>query len=163
MAGRLAYIALGANLDGPQRQVTTAMQELTALPDTRVLERSSLYRTTAVGGPSQPDYINACAKIETTLDARVLLDELLRIEAAHGRRRSYTNAPRTLDLDLLLYDDQVIEQPGLRVPHPRMHQRAFVLLPLHEIAPELVIPGHGAIEHLIENIALTGVSKQHAA
>lgn len=139
----LAFIALGANLDDPARQVERAFPELARLPQTRLLARSSLYLTKPVGYTDQPDFINAVALIETELPAWQLLEHLLAIEQRHGRRREFRNAPRTLDLDLLLYDDLVMHEPGLTLPHPRMHERAFVLTPLLEIAPDCAIPGIG--------------------
>jgi 2-amino-4-hydroxy-6-hydroxymethyldihydropteridine diphosphokinase len=107
------------------------------------LRTSSLYRTAPVGIHNQPDFINAVAALETSLDPLALLAALFDIEAQFGRRRDFHHAPRTLDLDLLLYDDRVIDSPQLRVPHPRMHLRAFVMAPLVEIAPDCVIPGRG--------------------
>ena len=144
-----AFIALGSNLDAPRDQVTGGMQEVGALPETRLLKRSSLYRTAPVGFADQPDFINAVVMVETALSPRALLAELLRIERRHGRVREFLNAPRTLDLDVLLYGDLVLHEPGLSLPHPRMHERAFVLLPLAEIAPDAVIPGKGRIADLV--------------
>jgi 2-amino-4-hydroxy-6-hydroxymethyldihydropteridine diphosphokinase len=154
-----AYIALGANLAQARQQVLSALNELADLPHTVLSMQSSLYQTAAVGGPPQADYINACARIETGLAARELLDQLLAIEARHGRTRTQLNAPRTLDLDLLLYANQVIDQAGLTVPHPRMHERAFVLIPLHEIAPQLTIPGRGSVVELLGRTGARGVTK----
>ena len=159
----LAYIALGANLADPEWQVIEAFKELAAVPRTAVLAKSSLYRTAAVGGPRQPDYINACAAIETALDPVQLLESLFSIEKSHGRVRSVANAPRTLDLDLLLYADRIINQPGLVVPHPRLHERAFVLIPLAEIAPQMIVPGHGTVADLAAVHPMSGVTKLHAA
>jgi 2-amino-4-hydroxy-6-hydroxymethyldihydropteridine diphosphokinase len=129
------------------------MDELKALPGTRVRRCSSLYRTAPVGEPDQPDFINAVVQIETALDPLEVLDALLAIERRHGRVRSRRNAPRTLDLDLLLYDDRTIDTPGLQLPHPRMHERAFVLLPLAEIAPDASIPGRGPVAALLPGVA----------
>jgi 2-amino-4-hydroxy-6-hydroxymethyldihydropteridine diphosphokinase len=146
-----AYIGIGANLGDPLEQVTSAIAALATLPMTRLLGTSSAYRSAPMGGmrdDSQPDYVNAVARIQTLLDARTLLDRLLDIENRHGRFRSFPNAPRTLDLDLLLFGEQQIDQPGLCVPHPRMHLRRFVLDPLIEIAPDLYIPGQGAVARL---------------
>jgi 2-amino-4-hydroxy-6-hydroxymethyldihydropteridine diphosphokinase len=139
----LAYIGIGSNLDQPEARVERALEELARLPQTRLSARSSLYRSTPVGYAAQPDFINAVAELDTELAARELLAELQSIEARHGRRRSFANAPRTLDLDLLLYGDARIDGPQLVVPHPRMHERAFVLRPLVEIAPHATIPGRG--------------------
>lgn len=135
-----AYVGLGSNLEDPVRQVETALEELDRLPHTRVVRRSSLYRTAPVGYADQPDFINAVARLETGLPADRLLDELQALEQRHGRTRSFPNAPRTLDLDLLLYGRLVLRTERLTVPHPRMKERAFVLEPLREIAPDLEIP-----------------------
>lgn len=130
-----AYVALGANLGEPVRAVRQALQGLAALPGTRLVRASSLYRTAPVDS-SGPDYINAAAQLHTTLAAPELLDALQALERAAGRERPYLNAPRTLDLDLLLYGEGArIDSPRLQVPHPRMAERAFALVPLAEIAP----------------------------
>ena len=139
-----AYLALGSNLDDPAAQVKSAMTALEALPLTRVLKCSSLYRSAPVGYLDQPDFINAVVQVETGLAPHALLDAMLALEQARGRTREFPNAPRTLDLDLLLYDDRVLHEHGLTLPHPQMQLRAFVLQPLLEIAPECVIPGLGA-------------------
>jgi 2-amino-4-hydroxy-6-hydroxymethyldihydropteridine diphosphokinase len=142
----LAYVGIGSNLEEPRPQVESAFDELRGLPQTRVLKRSSLYRSAPVGYAHQPDFVNAVAELETSLEAPRLLQELQNVELRHGRSRSFANAPRTLDLDLLLYGDGPVDAPGLTVPHPRMHQRAFVLRPLLEIAPGISIPGIGAAQ-----------------
>jgi 2-amino-4-hydroxy-6-hydroxymethyldihydropteridine diphosphokinase len=143
-----AYIALGSNLREPQQQLLAGFAALARLPGSEVIARSSLYRSAPVGYTDQPDFVNAVAAIRTALDARALLD----IERAHGRVREFPNAPRTLDLDIALYGEQVIEAPGLSVPHPRMHQRAFVMVPLAEIAPLAVVPGRGRVRDLLDAI-----------
>ncbi len=142
-ASTKAFVGLGANLGDREAQVRRAFAALADLPGTRLLAASSLYRSAPVGVAAQPDFINAVAEIETALVARALLEALLAAERRFGRRRDFAGAPRTLDLDLLLYGDRVIAEPGLVVPHPRMHERAFVLAPLAEIAPDIVIPGKG--------------------
>jgi 2-amino-4-hydroxy-6-hydroxymethyldihydropteridine diphosphokinase len=144
-----AYVGLGANLGRPEIQVRRALPALQAIPGTRLLGASSLYRSAPIGVGEQPDFINAIAAIQTRLSARALLDELLGIEARFGRRRESPGAPRTLDLDLLIYGDRIITEPGLVVPHPRMHERAFVLAPLAEIAPDTVVPGRGRVAMLL--------------
>lgn len=144
MAGQVAYIGLGSNLAEPQTQVLHALQALEGLPQTRVLARSSLYRSAPVGYLDQPDFINAVAQVETILSPRELLDALLALEHECGRTREFRNAPRTLDLDLLLYGELQHHEHGLTVPHPQMHLRAFVLQPLLEIAPDCAIPGVGS-------------------
>ena len=140
----LAYVGIGSNLGEPKAQVSRAFDELARLPRTRLAGRSSLYRTAPLGHAPQPDFINAVAELDTELGAEELLRELQAIENRHGRTRSFANAPRTLDLDLLLYGHASLNGPGLVVPHPRMHERAFVLQPLLEIAPGAHIPGRGA-------------------
>ena len=139
----LAYIALGANLADPVAQVHNAIAALRSLPQSRLLRCSSLYRTAPVGIHGQPDFINAVAALQTTLSPNELLAALFEVEARFGRRRDFHHAPRTLDLDLLLYDDQIIDSPQLQLPHPRMHLRAFVMAPLTEIAPDCRLPGRG--------------------
>ncbi|HEX2198926.1 MAG TPA: 2-amino-4-hydroxy-6-hydroxymethyldihydropteridine diphosphokinase [Burkholderiales bacterium] len=144
-----AYVGLGANLGEPRRQVEAALSELDALPRTRLKKRSSLYRSAPVGYPGQPDYVNAVAELETGLGPHELLGALQEIELRHGRSRSFANAPRTLDLDILLFGDTVVSQAGLTIPHPRMHERAFVLRPLLEVAPRAQIPGKGTAAELL--------------
>ncbi|OHC92269.1 MAG: 2-amino-4-hydroxy-6-hydroxymethyldihydropteridine diphosphokinase [Sideroxydans sp. RIFOXYB12_FULL_59_6] len=140
----IAYVGLGSNLADPVNQVARALDALNTLPQTRLLKASSLYRSAPVGYLDQPDFINAVAQVETGLSPLVLLQALLALELEGGRTREFQNAPRTLDLDVLLYDDLVHHEHGLTVPHPQMHLRAFVLLPLLEIAPDCIIPGVGA-------------------
>ncbi|MDB5874403.1 MAG: 2-amino-4-hydroxy-6-hydroxymethyldihydropteridine diphosphokinase [Ramlibacter sp.] len=132
-----AYIALGANLGEPTQAVCEALVHIGELPDTSVVRHSSLYRTAPVDS-SGPDYINAVAEVATRLTAFELLAQLQSLEQEAGRERPYRNAPRTLDLDLLLFGDARIDSASLQVPHPRMNQRAFVLVPLAEIAPHKV-------------------------
>lgn len=135
--GVAAWVALGANLGDAQATLERALTALEALPDTRLSKRSSLYRTAPVDATG-PDFINAVAEIRTSLEAHALLAALQSIEQSEGRERPWRNAPRTLDLDLLLYGDERIDTPALTVPHPRMQERAFVLVPLAEIAPDRV-------------------------
>lgn len=146
-----AFVALGSNLNDPVTQMQRAFGEIGQLPGTRLLACSSLYCTAPVGYPDQPDFINAVALVETTLEPHALLEALLAIEQQHGRVRDLPNGPRVLDLDVLLYDDLVCHEHGLTLPHPRMHERAFVLEPLHEIAPDCVIPGVGAAADCLAN------------
>ena len=145
----LAAVALGSNLGEPEAQVMRGFEELAALADTELLRRSRLYRTAPVGYVDQPDFVNACALVETQLAPRALLDALLAVEKRHGRVRDVPNGPRTLDLDIVLYGDQVIDEPGLKVPHPRAHERAFVLVPLLEVWPDAVIPGRGPAQAFV--------------
>jgi 2-amino-4-hydroxy-6-hydroxymethyldihydropteridine diphosphokinase len=162
MSGRAtAFIALGANLDRPARQIETALAELRRLPGTRLVEASSLYRSAATGYPDQPDYINAVARLRTALQPDHLLEALLAIEHKHGRERTFKNAPRTLDLDILLYGRLVVDHPGLHLPHPRMHERAFVMAPLAEIAPDCLIPGRGRCLDLSATLDQASVQRLH--
>lgn len=141
----IAFVGLGANLGDAAANVARAVHSLDSIPGTRVLRASRRYRTPAWGLEQQPDFVNAVAMLETQLDARALLDALLDIEKRHGRERDHAQrwGPRVLDLDLLLHGDQQLDQPGLTLPHPHLHERAFVLVPLVEIAPHLDIPGRG--------------------
>ena len=147
-----AAVALGSNLEDPERQVRAGFDEIAALPATEVLARSRLYRTRPVGYADQPDFVNACALVETGLAPRELLDALLGLEKRHGRVRGIPNGPRTLDLDIVLYGDRVIDEPGLKVPHPRAHERAFVLEPLLDVWPDAVIPGKGAAATCLQGL-----------
>jgi 2-amino-4-hydroxy-6-hydroxymethyldihydropteridine diphosphokinase len=155
----VAYVALGSNLQRPQVQVTQALAALERLPQTRVTKRSSLYRTAPVGYDDQPDFINAVAEIETALTPISLLRALLALEDSHGRERPFPNAPRVLDLDLLLYDDIVMQSTELTLPHPRMHERGFVMLPLAEIAPALPIGPYGLARDLAADCGDQGVER----
>lgn len=154
----IAYVGIGANLGDAQANVLDAVRRLALLDGTMVVETSGLYRTAPVDS-SGPDYINAVACIDTAFDPFELLAALQDIEQAHGRERPYRNAPRTLDLDLLLYGDQIISSESLVVPHPRMHERGFVLAPLAEVAPDLVIPGVGPVHDYLPLVASQGVDK----
>ena len=144
-----AYIALGSNLENPISQVRQAFDELKQLSGIDLVRQSSLYKSAPVGRLDQPDIINAVALIETRLTPHDLLNALLSIEQQHGRLRESLNAPRTLDLDILMYDDLQCHDEKLTLPHPRMSQRAFVLKPLFEIAPDCHIPGLGHIAPLL--------------
>jgi len=148
-----AYVGIGSNLGEPRRQIEAALDELGRIAQTRVARRSSLYRSAPLGHADQPDFLNAVARLETGLAAEALLGELQAIERRHGRERSFANAPRTLDLDLLLHDAGTVSTPQLTLPHPRMHERAFVLAPLAEIAPEADVPGHGRAAELLARCA----------
>ena len=154
-----AFVGLGANVGDPVAQVSRALAKLAGLEKTRVERTSSLYRTAPLGHVDQPEFVNAVASLETALTPRELLDALLGIEEAAGRERTFRNAPRVLDLDLLLYGDEIIDAPGLEVPHPRMHERAFVLIPLLEIAPDVVIPRRGRAADLLGRLESQAVRK----
>lgn len=142
----LAYVGLGSNLDAPAEQVQTALTDLQSLPATQLLKKSSLYASPAMGPQDQPDYINAVALLDTALSAHDLLTALQAIEQQHGRQRKRHWGERTLDLDILLYGQQMIEDERLSVPHPGLSQRAFVVYPLLEIAGDITIPGLGSLQ-----------------
>jgi len=153
-----AYIGIGSNLDDPERQVRRAIEALASMPETRFVRASRLYRTAPWGRTDQPAFVNAAAEIATTLSPRALLDALLAIERAQGRHRDGTRwGPRTLDLDVLIYGDRVVDEPGLAIPHPHLADRAFVLLPLADIDPALHVPGKGRISELLRKVDATGI------
>ena len=159
VSGHLAYVALGANLADPVAQVRAAGATLADLPDSRLLCLSSLYRTAPVGIRGQPDFINAVAALETRLEPEPLLDALFAVERRFGRHREFRHAPRTLDLDLLLYDQYVVDSQRLSLPHPRMHLRAFVIAPLLEIAPLCRIPGRGVAAAWLPAVSRQAIEK----
>ena len=147
-----AFVGLGSNLDRPARQLDSAFDRLAAVPDTRLIRKSSLFRSAPFGGVEQPDFVNAVAALLTRLTAPDLLRELQRIEAGQGRIRGDVRwGPRVLDLDLLVYSNHSIDEAGLTVPHPGIAERNFVLLPLREIAAGLTIPGLGQVARLPVN------------
>ena len=148
----IALVGIGANLGDARANVADALARIETQPGCRLVAGSSLWRTAPIDS-SGDDYINAVALVDTSLDAHALLDVLQAIETAHGRERPYHNAPRTLDLDLLLYGDAVIDTLRLTVPHPRMHERAFVLAPLLEVEPDAVIPGRGRAADYLPAVA----------
>jgi 2-amino-4-hydroxy-6-hydroxymethyldihydropteridine diphosphokinase len=142
-----AYIGLGSNVGDRVAEIERALAEIAALPETTLVARSSLYRTAPVEAGGD-DYVNAVARVRTTLAPTALLHALQAIELGHGRQRPFANAPRTLDLDLLLHGDAAVASDALTLPHPRLHHRAFVVVPLAEIAPDLVVPGRGTVAAL---------------
>jgi 2-amino-4-hydroxy-6-hydroxymethyldihydropteridine diphosphokinase len=153
-----AYIALGSNLDGPESQVRRAFDALRALPQTCCHRLSSLYASAPMGPPDQPEYVNACACLLTRLEPEALLAALQRIEADQGRSRDGDRwGPRTLDLDLLVYGGRTSDGDTLRLPHPGIGERNFVLLPLAEIAPDLIVPGLGRVASLSAAIDRQGI------
>jgi 2-amino-4-hydroxy-6-hydroxymethyldihydropteridine diphosphokinase len=154
----LAYIALGSNLGNPRQQVLDAMESLATLPSTRLLRRSALYRTPPWGVLAQPAFINAAVQLDTSLSPHAMLDALLGIELRAGRVRAERNGPRTLDLDLLHMDGVQLDDARLTLPHPRAAERAFVMLPLHDVAPELGLPG-GTVAQLLAGLDLAGCEK----
>jgi 2-amino-4-hydroxy-6-hydroxymethyldihydropteridine diphosphokinase len=163
-----AFVALGSNLSGnldcPASQVIRGFQSINNLPKTKLIKQSSLYQSAPVGYDAvqlkaQPDFINAVAEVSTQLSPENLLDALLNIEKEAGRERPFANAPRELDLDVLLYDDLILHSKKLTLPHPRMHERGFVLLPLAEIVPDLVIPNYGNVVKLAKTYKNQGIKK----
>ena len=148
-----AFIAFGANLGDATHAYSEAMRAIDGLPHTRITARSSLYRSAPVGVHGHPDYINAVIEAHTRLAPHQVLDALLAIEKRHGRTRGAEVSPRTMDLDLLLFGNDCIDSDRLKIPHPRMHLRAFVLLPLAEIDTEVQIPGKGRLAELLANVA----------
>lgn len=149
----LAWIGLGANLGRPQQTLAQALWALQALPETRLVAVSPAYWTAPWGEPDQPDFLNAVCCVNTTQPPQLLLQSLLAIESGLGRRREGARwGPRELDLDLLLFGDEVMDIPDLVIPHPRLHERAFVLVPLADLAPDLEVPGHGQVSDLLETL-----------
>jgi len=149
----IAYIGIGSNQVDARAHVLQAFDELARLSATRLEGRSALYRSEPLDAPGQPDYVNAAAGVDTDLSAAQLLAALQDLELRHGRERPTPNAPRTLDLDLLLYGDSAFQSAMLTLPHPRMHQRAFVLVPLLDLDPRLEVPGRGAARELLARCA----------
>ncbi len=153
----MAYIGLGSNLAGPRGQVESGLAALARLPRSQLRQRSHLYRSAPWGVRDQPAFVNAVAALETSLSARMLMQSLLDIEREAGRERNHDRwGPRILDLDLLLFGDRIVDEDGLRVPHQHLHERAFVLVPLAEIAPDLQIPARGSISDLVARVDVTG-------
>lgn len=147
-----AYIGLGSNQNDPYQQICTAIKSLNGIPGSRLVNTSSIYASKPVGPQDQPDYLNAVAILETGLSAHDLLSALQSIENRQGRKRTRRWGPRNIDLDILLYDDQIINTGELVVPHPEMHRRGFVLVPLVELSPQIKIPGHGKVDKLLEQL-----------
>ncbi|MBB5207009.1 2-amino-4-hydroxy-6-hydroxymethyldihydropteridine diphosphokinase [Chiayiivirga flava] len=152
-----AFVGLGSNLGDPRDALARAFEALAGIPDTVLLRRSALYRTPPWGLLAQPDFINAVAELATELDAQTLLAHLRRIEHDAGRQRSERWGPRSLDLDLLLHGDTRVDTPDLQLPHPRMHERAFVLVPLADLAPALELPSHGRVADVLANLDRDGI------
>jgi len=160
----LAFIALGSNLQQPVTQIQRAFVAIQAIPRTQVLAQSSVYRTSPQGceqvdGVAVPDFMNAVVKVNTALTPEILLESLLSIEDHFGRKRPFRNAPRVLDLDLLLYDNLEMHTARLSLPHPRMHERAFVTWPLAEIAPELILANGVSVVELAKQHSAQGIQK----
>jgi 2-amino-4-hydroxy-6-hydroxymethyldihydropteridine diphosphokinase len=148
----LVYIGLGANLDQPQQQLEQALIELARLPNTLLVKHSSLYHSKPVGPQDQPDYVNGIALLDTLLEPLVLLDALQQLEQDHGRLRKRHWGERTLDLDIILIDDKIINSERLTIPHPFAQQRSFVLIPLAEISPDLIFPDGKDLEKLLTGL-----------
>jgi 2-amino-4-hydroxy-6-hydroxymethyldihydropteridine diphosphokinase len=155
---RPAYVAIGSNLNDPEQRVQEAFARLEALPSTRLIRRSRVYRTRPMGPQDQPSFVNAAAGLLTQMDARELLDHMLQIEAAMGRRRQERWGPRVIDLDLIWMPGERIDEPGMTLPHPGVSTRNFVLYPLADIAPMLAIPGHGTVLDLLHGAGDDGIS-----
>jgi len=153
-----AFVGLGSNVGDRADEIESAIGEIAALPGTTLVARSSLYRSAPLAA-SGGEYLNAVVRLRTALAPLALLHALQAIEQAHGRERPFANAPRTLDLDLLLHDHAALDSAALTLPHPRLHERAFVLVPLAEIAPGLVIPGRGALSALCASVAAQPLAK----
>jgi 2-amino-4-hydroxy-6-hydroxymethyldihydropteridine diphosphokinase len=157
----LVYIGLGANLGEPARTLASALAQMAALPAYQESARSSLYRSAPLGGPRQPDFYNLVVAAHYQGNPFSLLTQLQAIENCHGRQRTLVNGPRTLDLDILIFDREVIVAPGLTIPHPRLGERAFVLLPLLELAPTLIVPGvNQTVAWLWDNMDIVGKRQQ---
>jgi 2-amino-4-hydroxy-6-hydroxymethyldihydropteridine diphosphokinase len=155
----VAYVGLGSNQRDPGTQIDQAFAELDELPHTRLVKRSSLFRSAPLGYAKQPNFLNAVAQLETGMPAERLLAELHQIEDRHGRERPFPDAPRTLDLDLLLYGQLQLNSEKLTLPHPRMHERAFVLRPLLEIDPAANVPGYGPAGELLKRCQCQDVER----
>lgn len=158
----VAYIGLGGNVGDSVETLRAAVHRLMTVPRSRFLGASRFYRTPAWGQKQQPDFLNAAVAIETALTPRALLDELLGIEREYGRSRAADGSdrwgPRTLDLDILLYGDVAIDEPGLRLPHPHLHQRAFALVPLLDLVDDIAIPGHGSARRALSGVERSGIA-----
>jgi 2-amino-4-hydroxy-6-hydroxymethyldihydropteridine diphosphokinase len=154
-----AYVALGSNLDDPSQQVRQALEALASLANTQLLQHSRFYLTPPWGIAEQPPFVNAVAELDTALTPHVLLDALLEIEQRAGRVRAERNGPRTLDLDLLYIDGVQISDARLTLPHPRMADRVFVLLPLHDVAPDLALPGNMTVAQRLQQLDLAGIER----
>lgn len=155
-----SYIGIGSNLGNPELQLTSALTALNGIPDTTLVRCSSFYRSKPLGPGDQPDFINAVALLNSGLAAKDLLVRLQLIEDRQGRVRDAQRwGPRTLDLDILLYGNEIIDEPGLIVPHPEIRHRNFVLMPLLELTPDLEIPGLGSADELLANTGRSGITK----
>ena len=153
------FIGLGSNLDNPQQKIKDAIHLINEIDDVNITATSSLYETPPVGFLNQPNFINAVVQISSSINCNELLLKLFDIERIFGRVRKEKNGPRTLDLDILLFDDLVLESESLTIPHPRMHERLFVLIPLLEISPIIQIPKYGSANNLISGLNIENFKK----
>jgi 2-amino-4-hydroxy-6-hydroxymethyldihydropteridine diphosphokinase len=153
------FIGLGSNLDNPQQKIKDAIHLINEIDDVNITATSSLYETPPVGFLNQPNFINAVVQISSSINCNELLLKLFDIERIFGRVRREKNGPRTLDLDILLFDDLVLESESLTIPHPRMHERLFVLIPLLEISPIIQIPKYGSANNLISGLNIENIKK----
>ncbi len=153
------FIALGSNLKNPKKQIKNGILSIKKINDVKILKESHLYETPPVGILNQPNFVNAVVKISSSLNPQELLDELLNIENIAGRIRNKKNGPRILDLDILLFNDFILNKDNLTIPHPRMHERLFVLIPLKDIDRNIVIPNQGAIKDIINKLAPENINR----
>jgi 2-amino-4-hydroxy-6-hydroxymethyldihydropteridine diphosphokinase len=156
------FIGLGSNLENPQKKIKDAIQLINKIDDVTINSTSSLYETPPVGFLDQPNFINAVVQISSTINYNELLIKLFDIERIFGRIRKEKNGPRTLDLDILLFDDLILESESLIIPHPRMHERLFVLIPLLEISPAIIIPKYGSASSLVSKLKMQNIKKVEA-
>jgi 2-amino-4-hydroxy-6-hydroxymethyldihydropteridine diphosphokinase len=156
------FIGLGSNLENPQKKIKDAIQLINKIDDVTINLTSSLYETPPVGFLDQPNFINAVVQISSTINYNELLIKLFDIERIFGRIRKEKNGPRTLDLDILLFDDLILESESLIIPHPRMHERLFVLIPLLEISPAIIIPKYGSASSLVSKLKMQNIKKVEA-
>jgi 2-amino-4-hydroxy-6-hydroxymethyldihydropteridine diphosphokinase len=155
----IIFIALGSNLDNPRKQVKNGILSIGKLNGVNVLNKSFLYETSPVGILDQPNFVNAVIKIETNFSPHKLLDKLLYIENIAGRVRVCKNGPRILDLDILLFNNLIVNEDNLIIPHPRMHERLFVLMPLNDVDKTIVLPNHGPIKHIIKKLTSEHINR----
>tara|TARA_B110000238_G_C16087598_1_gene422311 strand:- start:246 stop:725 length:480 start_codon:yes stop_codon:yes gene_type:complete len=155
----IIFIALGSNIDSPKKQVKDGIFSISKINGVTLLKKSYLYETSPVGFLDQPNFVNAVIKIESDLNPQKLLDKLLNIENFAGRIRINKNGPRILDLDILLFDELILNENNLIIPHPRMHERLFVLIPLNDIDSNIVLPNHGPIKHIIKTLASENINR----
>lgn len=157
------FVGLGSNINDPVWQLHSAIREIDEIHDAALVSVSPFYQTVPVGILDQPPFVNAVVQVETTLSPQDFLRQLSAIESDHGRIRAEKNGPRTLDLDILIFNEWRIDDGNLTIPHPRMHERAFVLVPLLDIAPAVYVPGKGPARQLLETVGASGVHRMETA